>query len=53
MSPQSVVETDEMAKLPYHEAVGTLLWLSLGTCHDICCALPHAARYNDCHGEQF
>jgi len=44
MSPQSVEEKGEMAKVPYREAVDTLLWLSFGTRPDICYAVSKAAR---------
>jgi len=44
MSPQSLEEKGEMAKVPYREAVDTLLWLSFGTRPDICYAVSKAAR---------
>ena len=36
MSPETPEERGEMSRIPYREAVGTLLWLSLGTRQDIC-----------------
>ena len=50
MSPTTNEEKAEMAKIPYREAVGTLLWLSLGTRPDISYAVSQVARYNDCYG---
>ena len=35
MSRKTPQEKGEMSKYPYREAVGTLLWLSLGTRPDI------------------
>ena len=50
MSPTTEAEKAEMSKIPYREAVGTLLWLSLGTRPDISYAVSQVARYNDCYG---
>ena len=36
MIPETPEERGEMSRIPYREAVGTLLWLSLGTRPDIC-----------------
>ena len=52
MSPQSPAEKGEMSNIPYREAVGTLLWLSLGTRPDICYAVSQVAKYNDCYGRE-
>ena len=52
MSPQTPEERGEMAKIPYREAVGTLLWLSLGTRPDICYAVAQVAKFNDCYGPE-
>ena len=52
MSPTSPEEKGEMSKIPYREAVGTLLWLSLGTRPDICYAVSQVAKYNDCYGAE-
>jgi hypothetical protein len=41
-----------MAKIPYREAVGTLLWLSLGTRPDICYAVSQVAKFNNCYGPE-
>lgn len=50
MSPTTVKERAEVSKLPYREAVGTLLWLSLGTRPDISYKGFLVAKYNDCYG---
>jgi len=50
MSPATEQEKVEMTKIPFREAVGTLLWLSLGTRPDISYAVSQIARYNDCYG---
>ena len=50
MSPQSLAEAGEMKSVPYREAVGTLLWLSLGTRPDICYSVSQVARFNDSYG---
>ena len=42
-------ERGELSKIPYREAVGTLLWLSLGTRPDICYAVAQVAKFNDCY----
>ena len=52
MSPQSPSERGEIESVPYREAVGTLLWLSLGTRPDICYAVSKVARFNDCYGTE-
>jgi hypothetical protein len=39
-----------MEGVPYRQAVGTLLWLSLGTRPDICYAVSQVAKFNDCYG---
>jgi len=52
MSPQTPEERGEMAKIPFREAVGTLLWLSLGTHPDICYAVAQVAKFNDCYGPE-
>ena len=41
-----------MNNIPYREAVGTLLWLSLGTRPDICYAVSQVAKFNDCFGKE-
>jgi len=52
MSPTTQEERDEMANIPYRQAVGTLLWLSLGTRPDICYAVSQVAKFNDCFGRE-
>jgi hypothetical protein len=52
MSPQSDEEVNEMKNIPYRQAVGTLLWLSLGTRPDICYAVSQVAKFNDCFGRE-
>ena len=43
MSPVSSEKKEEMSNIPYREAVGTLLWLSLGARPDICYAVSQVA----------
>jgi len=50
MSPTTASDKAKMSKIPYREAVGTLLWLSLGTRPDICYAVSQVAKYNNCYG---
>jgi len=50
MCPSTQEEKDEMANIPYRQAVGTLLWLSLGTRPDICYAVSQVTKFNDCFG---
>jgi len=52
MSPTTEEEKAKVSKLPYREAVGTLLWLSLGTRPDISYAVSQVAKFNDCYGEK-
>ena len=52
MGPQSPEERGEIVGVPYREAVGTLLWLSLGTRPDICYAVSQVAKFNDCYGKE-
>ena len=52
MNPQSPSERGEIESVPYREAVGTLLWLSLGTRPDIWYAVSQVARFNDCYGAE-
>jgi len=40
----------ELTKTPYRVAVGTLLWLLLGTRPDISYAASRVAQYNDYYG---
>ena len=55
MRPQTdeeIEEIEEMKKILYREAVGTLLWVSLGTRPDVCYAVSQVARFNDCYGRE-
>ena len=52
MSPQTPKEKGETGKYPYRRAVGTLLWLSLGTIPDISYSVPQVAKFNDRYGEK-
>jgi len=52
MSPKMQEEKDEMANIPYRQAVGTLLWLSLGTRPDKCYAVSQVVKFNDCFGRE-
>jgi len=51
MSSTTDEEREEMKKIFYREAVGTLLWLSLGTKPDISFALSQITKFNDCYGK--
>jgi len=50
MSPNTAADKAKMSKIPYREAVETLLLLSLGTRPDNCYAISLVAKYNDCYG---
>ena len=47
MSPVSPKEKGETSNIPYREAVGTLLWLSLGTSPEM-----YYAKFNDYFGKE-
>jgi len=49
MSPAIEQEKTEKTKIPYREAVGTLLWLSFGTRPVISYAVSQVTRYDDCY----
>ncbi|CAA7262723.1 unnamed protein product [Cyclocybe aegerita] len=44
-SPSTTVEIAKMANIPYHEAVGSLMYASLGTRPDITFAVQTVSRY--------
>ncbi|CAA7259930.1 unnamed protein product [Cyclocybe aegerita] len=44
-SPSTTVEIAKMANIPYHKAVGSLMYASLGTCLDITFAVQTVSRY--------
>ena len=46
MCPITAVEIAAMLKIPYREAVGCLLWLSMGTRPDISYAVSQVARFH-------
>jgi len=48
MGSQLPAEWGETLDVPYREAVGTLLWLSLGTRPDICYSVSQVAKFYDC-----
>jgi len=50
MGPTNEEEKAKMTDIPYREAIGTLILLSLGTRPYISYAFSHVARYNDCYG---
>ena len=51
MCPTTPEEKAAMAKVPYREAVGCLIWLSMGTRPDISYAVSQVAKFNDNPGE--
>ena len=52
MCPESAQEKGEMQQIPYRQAVGTLLWLSLGTRPDISYAVSQVAKFNENPGKE-
>jgi Reverse transcriptase (RNA-dependent DNA polymerase) len=52
MSPVSVEDKKEMAKIPYREALGKLLYLSIATRPDISYAVGVLCRFNDNPGRE-
>ena len=52
MCPSTPEEIDKMKKIKYREAVGSLLWLALGTRPDICYAVTQVAKFNENPGPQ-
>ena len=45
-SPTTTEEFTQMRNVPYHEAVGSLMYASLGTCPDICFAVQSVSIFN-------
>jgi hypothetical protein len=45
-SPSTTKEIAAMCKVPYHEAVGSLMYATLGTQPDICFAVQTVSRFN-------
>lgn len=52
MSPKSKKDQDVMAKMPYRQAVGSLIYLSQGTRPDVAQAVSVVSRYSDNPGKQ-
>jgi len=52
MCPSTPEEIAKMKKIRYREAVGSLLWLALGTRPDICYAVTQVAKFNENPGPQ-
>jgi hypothetical protein len=52
MCPSTPEEIAKMKKIKYREAVGSLLWLALGTRPDICYAVTQVAKFNENPGPQ-
>lgn len=51
MCPQSEVDKMELRKIPYQEAIGSLLYLSQGTRPDITFAVSFLSRFNHNYGQ--
>lgn len=51
MCPQSEADKMEMRKIPYQEAIGSLLYLSQGTRPDITFAVSFLSRFNHNYGQ--
>ena len=45
-SPSTTEEFTAMRKVPYHEAIGLLMYATLGTQPDICFAVQTVSRFN-------
>ena len=45
-SPTTMEEIAAMQHIPYHEAVGSLMYATLGTRPDICYAVQSVSRFN-------
>jgi len=45
--PTTTEEFAQMRNIPYHEAVGSLMYASLGTCLDICFAVQSVSQFNN------
>ena len=52
MCPTTPEEKAAMAKVPYREAVGSLIWLPMDTRPDISYAVSQVAKFNDNTGEE-
>jgi len=52
MSPSTAKEKEEITKVLNREAVGTLLWPSLGKRPNISYAVSQVASYSDCFGKE-
>jgi len=52
MCPSSPADIAFMKKVKYREAVGSLLWLALGTRPDICYAVTQVTKFNENPGPQ-
>lgn len=51
MSPKTEAEIEEMASIPYQEAVGSILYLAQGSRPDIAYAVSAVSRYNNNPGK--
>ena len=52
MAPKNISEIDFMKDKPVRQAIGCLLWLSMGTRPDISCAVCHVAKFANNPGPQ-
>src|ERR1700722_6728845 len=50
-SPQTQTEFAAMRDIPYREAVGSLMYVSLGTCPDITYAVGVVSKFNEKPGQ--
>ncbi|XP_055916035.1 uncharacterized protein LOC129948908 [Eupeodes corollae] len=52
MSPKSSEEEKEMAKIPYQQAIGSLLFAAQCTRPDICFTVNKLSKFNNCPGRE-
>jgi len=52
MCPKTQEEFEEMEHIPYQSAIGSLMYLMLGTRPDIAYAVGALSQFNNCYGKQ-